>query len=620
MDWTTEVIHTTRVERGGSPLRSIEFYALEERLLLSAAPAVAVQLAEAAPTDDGQQPDADGAAGSSTSVDDDVHAGTQASDQQVSRELVFINADVGNLDELLADLEGADNPQRQLEYVILDAELDGIDEVTAALARYSTEKLDAVHFVTHGTDRAVKLGGQWLDGAALQQQRALIEAWSFALQPEADLLFYGCELASTEAGRSLLQSIADATGADVAASSDDTGHAELGGDWDLEYQIGGVESQIAFSTVLQQEWVGLLPTYEVFSNDTSELEIKSDASQSQTFRHNSGNGTYLANTISLKLRRAADAPLQTLTVTLRSSWNGTPLATATITSDNLSTNLTWVDFNIGTVVLNDNQTYVIRVSTDTTVGKVHTGYNSSGGYANGNRLDINGSPLSAEDLAFSVGYSANSPLVVTSTADTNATGTLRWAINQANSLGGADTIRFNISGTGVHTITVNSSGLGALPTIAEAVTIDATTDDSYAANGNRPAIIIDGNDFAGDGLTLSGTADGTTIRGLVIRDFAGNGITLQIGSNGNTITGNYIGGLSSSGSASSGNENAGVGIWISGANNVIGGSSASLRNVISGNDGQGIVLSDAASTANTIRGNYIGTNAPGTGLIGNGSS
>ncbi len=49
--------------------------------------------------------------------------------------------------------------------------------------------------------------------------------------------------------------------------------------------------------------------------------------------------------------------------------------------------------------------------------------------------------------------------------------------------------RFNIAGTGVHTINVAS----ALPTITGAVTIDATTDDSFAANGNRPAIILDGN-------------------------------------------------------------------------------------------------------------------------------
>src|SRR5215212_6874701 len=43
--------------------------------------------------------------------------------------------------------------------------------------------------------------------------------------------------------------------------------------------------------------------------------------------------------------------------------------------------------------------------------------------------------------------------------------TLRAAIEQANATSGADTIHFDIPGTGVQTIHVNSRDLGALPTI-----------------------------------------------------------------------------------------------------------------------------------------------------------
>jgi trimeric autotransporter adhesin len=52
---------------------------------------------------------------------------------------------------------------------------------------------------------------------------------------------------------------------------------------------------------------------------------------------------------------------------------------------------------------------------------------------------------------------------------------LRAAIQQANATTGADVINFNIPGTGVKTIAVNSTGLSTLPAITEQVTIDGYT-------------------------------------------------------------------------------------------------------------------------------------------------
>ena len=44
----------------------------------------------------------------------------------------------------------------------------------------------------------------------------------------------------------------------MAASVDDTGHADLGGDWDLEYASGTIEAGIPFSVQLQQNWFSVL--------------------------------------------------------------------------------------------------------------------------------------------------------------------------------------------------------------------------------------------------------------------------------------------------------------------------------------------------------------------------
>ncbi len=195
---------------------------------------------------------------------------------------------------------------------------------------------------------------------------------------------------------------------------------------------------------------------------------------------------------------------------------------------------------------------------------------------------------------------------VTNTNDSGA-GSLRQAIIDANANSGADTINFNITGTGVHTITPTT----AMTTITGQVTIDATTDDSYAVNGNKPAIILDGNNLVADGFTLSSTADGSIIRGFVIRDFAGDGIEIQANSDGNTVAGNYIGRLNSSGTdGGAGEENTGSGVRVLGANNVIGGTGAFDRNVIAGN-ADGIYITGASATGNILRNNYIGVDVTG---------
>jgi parallel beta-helix repeat protein len=88
------------------------------------------------------------------------------------------------------------------------------------------------------------------------------------------------------------------------------------------------------------------------------------------------------------------------------------------------------------------------------------------------------------------------------------------------------------------------------------------------------------------------------------------------GANGNTVKGNYIG-TDASGTAAL--PNGGGGVWIdNGAqNNTVGGSTAGDRNVISGNNGSGVWIGNGGTNNNVVKGNYIGTNAGGTGGLAN---
>ncbi len=192
---------------------------------------------------------------------------------------------------------------------------------------------------------------------------------------------------------------------------------------------------------------------------------------------------------------------------------------------------------------------------------------------------------------------------------------LREAIDDANATAGADTIRF-IIGSGARTIQPTS----ALPTITDPVTLDGTTQPGFAGT---PIIELDGS-LAGAGANgLRISAGSSLVTGLVINRFqvqfpasGGNGILLESGG-GNEIRGNYIG-TNMAGNAELGN--AADGIVISGsAGNLIGRTNLANRiNVISGNSGNGVRIMSGGSNQNVVAGNRLGTDAAGTGDLGNG--
>src|SRR5207244_1000790 len=127
-------------------------------------------------------------------------------------------------------------------------------------------------------------------------------------------------------------------------------------------------------------------------------------------------------------------------------------------------------------------------------------------------------------------------------------------------------------------------------------------------------IELDGT-YAGvgtEGLRLA--SDSSTVRGLVINAFDGAGLDLAAGS-GNVVQGNFIG-TNPSGAVAV--PNGGNGVLIDGgAGNAIGGTPPAVRNVISGNGSDGILMTGSSASGNTVQGNYLGTNAAGTGDLGN---
>ncbi len=176
--------------------------------------------------------------------------------QGCSVELAFIDSRLPDVQVLVEDLAAQQRAGKAIEVILVGADEDGVSIISETLAGRSD--VSAVHVVGHGSDGVATLGAARLDAGMLFLRAGEIAAWGDALTSDADFLLYGCDVAADGEGQSLVDALAQLTGADVAASTDTTGSALLGGDWDLEYVTGRVDAMPFVSATLQASWNGVL--------------------------------------------------------------------------------------------------------------------------------------------------------------------------------------------------------------------------------------------------------------------------------------------------------------------------------------------------------------------------
>ena len=152
------------------------------------------------------------------------------------REVIFVDASIANLTNILGQLPDT------AEIQLVDSSTDGI----AAIANWASTQtnIDAIHIISHGAQGELYLGSSVLSNDTIAAVGAELTTLGGALTETGDILLYGCNIADGAAGLDFIERFAQATSADVAASSDDTGTAVLGGDWDLEVQTGDVDADI----------------------------------------------------------------------------------------------------------------------------------------------------------------------------------------------------------------------------------------------------------------------------------------------------------------------------------------------------------------------------------------
>ncbi len=218
-------------------------------------------------------------------------------------------------------------------------------------------------------------------------------------------------------------------------------------------------------------------------------------------------------------------------------------------------------------------------------------------------------------------YEASSSYLVTTTADSDAIGTLRSAILWADASSNANptnlaalapapnTIDFDIPttdpGYDSTAITWTIAPTSPLPPISALTTIDGFSQPSPFSPYSY-GIMLDGASAGPDSDGLDLTANGTSVLSISIDDFSGDG--LKIESSDNTVQDVYLGVDPAFNAALPD----GVGMVITGADNLIGtnGQDGTFLdgldgNTMAGNLGPGIWLSGPGATDNVIAGNFM---------------
>ena len=147
--------------------------------------------------------------------------------------ILFVDLSVSDYEILLKEVVAG------IETVVLDPDRDGVAQITQVLSQRGG--VESVHIFSQGSPGTLYLGNSELSLSTLELYADQLQNWF----PNG-LLLYGCNVAAGDAGAELIAKLHQLTRAEIAATSKRTGSAALGGDWQLEFRTGEMDTELAF--------------------------------------------------------------------------------------------------------------------------------------------------------------------------------------------------------------------------------------------------------------------------------------------------------------------------------------------------------------------------------------
>ena len=149
---------------------------------------------------------------------------------QTRKSVVFIDSAVPDYETIINSFK------ENTEFYLINSNEDGFKKIDEILN--DRKDIDALHIIGHGSAGQILFGNAFLNNDTITNYQATLASIGQSLTTSGDILFYGCNVASTEQGEILIKKISEITKADIAASDDLTGKD---GDWDLEKEEGFID-------------------------------------------------------------------------------------------------------------------------------------------------------------------------------------------------------------------------------------------------------------------------------------------------------------------------------------------------------------------------------------------
>ena len=218
----------------------------------------------------------------------------------MAKTILFSDTNINDYETLLAGLG------RDVEIHLLNVEEDGVLQIAAILQGRSG--FDSIQILSHGSSGSLFLGSSVLNNDNLAGYSAVLSQIGSALSETGDLLLYGCNVAQGEAGLRFIDSLAQYTGADVAASNDLTGQ---GGNWLLEAANGQIEAALAVNETSQYQYAGTLSINSAPTFGAGDGMVVTNASNSYYSFTMQADGKILLGGTNALVRYNSDGSLDT---------------------------------------------------------------------------------------------------------------------------------------------------------------------------------------------------------------------------------------------------------------------------------------------------------------------
>ena len=174
------------------------------------------------------------------------------------KQVVFIDSQVQDYQTLINAFN------EDTEVYLIQSNEDGFKKIDSVLK--DNCNVSSLHIIGHGNAGKILFGNATLSNDTIQSYNQTLRSIGQCLTEDGDILFYGCNVASTEGGKTLISKISEITKADIAASDDISGKS---GDWKLEIKVGHIDTKNINQTDYQHD----LAMYRTASAASTAAEV-----------------------------------------------------------------------------------------------------------------------------------------------------------------------------------------------------------------------------------------------------------------------------------------------------------------------------------------------------------